>query len=68
LATATMPLRKVAKAEDVAAAIVWASSPVAAAHISGQLITVAGGMEGRLLNDPYQRQPPDAPAMLRGGR
>jgi 3-oxoacyl-[acyl-carrier protein] reductase len=55
-ATATMPLRKVAEAEDIAAAIVWAASPVAAGHVTGQIITVAGGMEGRLLNDPRQRE------------
>lgn len=47
--TATMPLRKVATTDDIAAAIVFLSSPVAAGHISGQVITVAGGMEGRLL-------------------
>jgi 3-oxoacyl-[acyl-carrier protein] reductase len=47
--TATMPLRKVATAEDVARAIVFLCSPLAAGHVSGQVITVAGGMEGRLL-------------------
>lgn len=47
--TATMPLRKVATTEDIAAAILFLASPVAAGHISGQVITVAGGMEGRLL-------------------
>jgi 3-oxoacyl-[acyl-carrier protein] reductase len=47
--TATMPLRKVATADDVARAIVWLSSPRAAGHVTGELITVAGGMEGRLL-------------------
>jgi 3-oxoacyl-[acyl-carrier protein] reductase len=47
--TATMPLRKVATTADIANAIVFLASPVAAGHISGQLITVAGGMEGRLL-------------------
>lgn len=51
-ATATMPLRKVARVEDVASAIVWAASPAAAGHVTGQLVAVAGGMEGRLLNDP----------------
>ena len=51
-ATATMPLRKVAQVEDVASAIVWVASPTAAGHVTGQTITVAGGMEGRLLNDP----------------
>lgn len=49
--TATMPLRKVATVDDVAAAIVWLSSPVAAGHLTGQVVTVAGGMEGRLLHD-----------------
>jgi 3-oxoacyl-[acyl-carrier protein] reductase len=49
-ATATMPLRKVATAEDVARAIVYLCSPQAAGHVTGQVITVAGGMEGRLLH------------------
>jgi 3-oxoacyl-[acyl-carrier protein] reductase len=49
-ATATVPLRKVARLKDVASAIVWISSPAAAGHVSGQLVTVAGGMEGRLLH------------------
>jgi 3-oxoacyl-[acyl-carrier protein] reductase len=47
--TATMALRKVATAEDVARAIVFLCSPLAASHVTGQVITVAGGMEGRLL-------------------
>lgn len=46
--TATMPLRKVATVDDVAAAIVWLASPLAAGHVTGQVVTVAGGMEGRL--------------------
>jgi 3-oxoacyl-[acyl-carrier protein] reductase len=48
--TATMPLRKVATAEDVARAIVFLLSPLAAGHVTGQVVTVAGGMEGRLLH------------------
>lgn len=47
--TATMPLRKVATTGDVASAIVWLTSPVAAGHVTGQIVTVAGGMEGRAL-------------------
>jgi 3-oxoacyl-[acyl-carrier protein] reductase len=47
--TATMALRKVATAEDVARAVAWLCSPAAAGHVTGQVITVAGGMEGRLL-------------------
>ncbi len=47
--TATMALRKVATADDVARAIVVLASPVSAGHVTGQVVTVAGGMEGRLL-------------------
>ena len=47
--TATMPLRKVATPDDVAAAVVFLSSDRAAGHLTGEIITVAGGMEGRLL-------------------
>jgi 3-oxoacyl-[acyl-carrier protein] reductase len=47
--TATMPLRKVASPEDVAAAVLFLSSAKAAGHLTGEMITVAGGMEGRRL-------------------
>ena len=50
--TATMALPKVAEADDVARAIAWLCSPVAAGHVTGQVVTVAGGMEGRLLHPP----------------
>lgn len=49
-ATATMALRKVGTPEDVAAAIVFLSSDRLAGHVSGEIVTVAGGMEGRLLH------------------
>jgi 3-oxoacyl-[acyl-carrier protein] reductase len=49
-ATSTMALRKVAAPEDIARAIVFLCSPLAAGHVTGQLVTVAGGMEGRLLH------------------
>jgi 3-oxoacyl-[acyl-carrier protein] reductase len=48
-ATRTYSLRKVATPEDVAAAVCFFASDRAAGHLSGQIITVAGGMEGRLL-------------------
>jgi 3-oxoacyl-[acyl-carrier protein] reductase len=50
--TATMALRKVATVDDVARAIVLLASPVASGHVTGQIVTVAGGMEGRLLHEP----------------
>jgi 3-oxoacyl-[acyl-carrier protein] reductase len=53
--TATMSLRKVARPEDVAAAVLWLSSQRAAGHVTGQVVTVAGGMEGRLLHPPTAR-------------
>ena len=46
---ATMPVRQLGRAADVAAAIAWLCSPTAARHVSGQTITLAGGMEGRQL-------------------
>jgi 3-oxoacyl-[acyl-carrier protein] reductase len=49
-ATATMPLRKVAQSVDIANAIVFLTSDRLAGHISGAIMTVAGGMEGRLLH------------------
>jgi len=49
--TATMALRKVATVDDVATAVAWLCSPRAAGHVTGQIVTVAGGMEGRLLHD-----------------
>jgi len=47
----TMALRQIARADDIAKAAVWLCSP-AARHVSGQSITVAGGMEGRVLWQP----------------
>jgi 3-oxoacyl-[acyl-carrier protein] reductase len=47
--TRTMPLRQLASPDDVARAVLFLSSPSAARHLSGETITVAGGMEGRPL-------------------
>ena len=47
--TRTMPLQKLASPDDVARALLFLSSPSAARHVSGETITVAGGMEGRVL-------------------
>ena len=54
--TATMALRKIGETTDVASAIAWLCSPIAAGHVTGQVITVAGGMEGRLLHEAAQRR------------
>jgi 3-oxoacyl-[acyl-carrier protein] reductase len=47
----TMALRKVGQPEDVAAQVVVLASDVLSGHVSGQLVTVAGGMEGRVVHD-----------------
>jgi 3-oxoacyl-[acyl-carrier protein] reductase len=49
--TATMPLRKIAQPEDVARQVVVLASDELSGHVTGQVVTVAGGMEGRLLRD-----------------
>jgi 3-oxoacyl-[acyl-carrier protein] reductase len=58
----TMPLRQIARAADIARTIVFLGSPLLARHISGEVITVAGGMEGRLL---WREQDVDVPAIHR---
>ncbi len=45
----TIPLRKVATPSDITHAILYLSSDKLAGHVSGQTITVAGGMDGRVL-------------------
>ena len=48
-ATATMSLKKLATPEDIANTVVSISSNLISGHITGQVIEVAGGMEGRLI-------------------
>ena len=48
--TRTMALEKVAQPEDVAAQVVALASDELSGHVTGQIVTVAGGMEGRLLH------------------
>ena len=52
--TATMALRKIATADDVARTIVFLLSERLAGHTSGAILPVAGGMEGRLLHLPAE--------------
>jgi len=47
----TMALRKVAQPEDVARQVVILASSELSGHVTGQVITVAGGMEGRVVHE-----------------
>jgi len=49
--TRTMALRKVARPEDVARQVVVLASDEISGHVSGQVVVVAGGMEGRVVHD-----------------
>ena len=46
----TMALRKVAGPEDVAAQVVALASDTVSGHVTGQVVVVAGGMEGRTIH------------------
>ena len=56
----TRALRRVARPEEVAQAIVFLASERLAGHVSGEILTVAGGMEGRLLHHPAEVDPTQA--------
>jgi 3-oxoacyl-[acyl-carrier protein] reductase len=47
----TMALRKVAQPEDVARQVVVLASDALSGHVTGQVVTVAGGMEGRVVHE-----------------
>ena len=47
----TMALRKVARPEDVARQVVILASDELSGHVTGQVVTIAGGMEGRVVHD-----------------
>lgn len=42
-------MKKLASPEDVAGAVAFLLSDVTSGHISGQMIEVSGGMEGRVI-------------------
>jgi 3-oxoacyl-[acyl-carrier protein] reductase len=48
--TRTMALRKVAQPEDVARQVVVLASDELSGHVTGEVVTVAGGMEGRTIH------------------
>jgi 3-oxoacyl-[acyl-carrier protein] reductase len=56
----TIPLRKVGRATDVAMAVVYLASTHLSGHVSGQILTVSGGMEGRVLYNPEEIDPAGA--------
>jgi 3-oxoacyl-[acyl-carrier protein] reductase len=49
-ATRTMALEKAAEPEDVARQVVALASDEVSGHVTGQVVMIAGGMEGRLLH------------------
>lgn len=56
----TIPLRKVARPADVAMSVVYLASSRLAGHVTGQILTVSGGMEGRVLYAPDEVDPNSA--------
>lgn len=48
--TRTMALRKVATPDDIARQVVVLASDELSGHVTGQVVVVAGGMEGRLVH------------------
>jgi 3-oxoacyl-[acyl-carrier protein] reductase len=48
----TMPLRQLARAQDIASTAIFLASPALSRHVSGEVLTVAGGMEGRSFWEP----------------
>ena len=49
--TRTMALRKLGVPDDVARVVVALASDRISGHVTGEVVTVAGGMEGRVLHD-----------------
>jgi 3-oxoacyl-[acyl-carrier protein] reductase len=49
--TRTWPLRKLGRAEDVARVVVTLASDEISGHVTGEVVMLAGGMEGRVLHD-----------------
>jgi NAD(P)-dependent dehydrogenase (short-subunit alcohol dehydrogenase family) len=48
--TSTIPLRKVSTPKDIAAAVIYMASDELSGHVSGDVLAVGGGMNGRLLH------------------
>lgn len=56
-ATATMALPQIGRPADIGNAAVFLASDLLARHITGQILTIAGGMEGRWLWEPAEIDP-----------
>jgi 3-oxoacyl-[acyl-carrier protein] reductase len=56
----TIPLRKIGRAHDVAMAVLYLASSHLSGHVSGQVLTVSGGMEGRVLYREDEVDPKNA--------
>jgi 3-oxoacyl-[acyl-carrier protein] reductase len=54
---ATMALPQIARPDDIANAAVYLSSDTLARHMTGQILVIAGGMEGRRLWEPNEIDP-----------
>jgi len=54
---ATMALPKLGRPPDIASMAVFLSSDTLAGHVTGQTVTIAGGMEGRVLWMPGEADP-----------
>lgn len=59
-ATRTMALDKIATPEDVAGQVVVLASDRLSGHVSGQVVVVAGGMEGRVIHELKHGAPAQA--------
>ncbi|OMH82115.1 3-oxoacyl-[acyl-carrier-protein] reductase FabG [Zancudomyces culisetae] len=53
-AMATSPLNKVSEPSDIANSILFLASEAASGNITGHVLDVNAGMEGRLLNSVHQ--------------
>lgn len=61
----TMPVRQLARAVDIARAVAFLCSPTQARHVSGEVLTVAGGMEGRVQWAPEEVDEAEVRARLK---
>lgn len=63
-ALTSTPLRQLARSADIARAVTFLCSPALARHVTGEVLTLAGGMEGRLLWEPDDIDPDRVRARL----